>query len=253
MSIWSFDPTFMSELPAEANNLSTRNKSAWNALYRDTDGSVWGTTPVPFVEEFLDTLRSELNDSSLLLDAAAGDGRHVPILLAMPGTVYACDSSEHALEKILPGNPDVQRVFCDLASTPFGNDTFDFISIVDTIETLPSPDSILVELHRILKPGGRLLCNIPGTEDGIASVAMEPVQESGGESYLYRDTYFYRFYGELEALEMLTRCGFEVLRNDMRSWEEAAHPGFRDYRHGHTSRVFLLRKLSRSGAPVASD
>ncbi|MCB1061592.1 MAG: class I SAM-dependent methyltransferase [Verrucomicrobiae bacterium] len=227
----------------ESTGDTNANKRAWDELYRDTPGSVWGSQPIPFVAEFLADIESDLSSESRLLDAAAGEGRHVPVLLRSPGIVFACDASSHALEKIAQFNGSVQRHQCDLAETPFADDFFDFISLIDTIETLPNPDVSLDEMHRILKPGGLLLCNIPGKEDNIAEVAMQPVgANEAAASYLYQGTYFYRFYEETEALSLVKSCGFEVQRNEIRHWEEEAHPGFREYAHEHTSRVLLLRK-----------
>lgn len=219
------------------------NQQAWDELYRDTPGSVWGSRPVPFVAEFLGDIGAELSTDSRLLDAAAGDGRHVPVLLERGGIVHVCDSSPHALEKIARLNREVQRHQCDLARTNFADGFFDFISLIDTIETLPDPGDSLREMHRILKPGGFLLCNIPGKEDDISDVAMNPVaSDEASAAYLYRGTYFFRFYDETEAIALVEGCGFLVRRNEIRHWQEEAHPGFREYPHEHTSRVLLVRK-----------
>ncbi len=218
------------------------NQRAWDELYRLTEGSVWGPDPIPFVAEFLGPLATELTAGSRLLDAAAGEGRHLPVLLGVPGSVHACDASPHALEKIASFNGEVQRHRCELAATPFADDFFDFISLIDTIETLPAPEVDLREMCRILRPGGRLLCNIPGREDGISGIGMEPASDGEPASFLYQGTYYYRFYEEWEALALVAGAGFEVVRNEIRHWREEAHPGFREYPHQHTSRVLLLRK-----------
>lgn len=221
------------------------NQQAWDELYRDTPGSVWGSRPVPFVSEFLEDIGPELSIESRFLDAAAGDGRHVPVLLERGGIVHACDSSPYALEKIARGYDKVQRHRCDLARTDFEDGYFDFISLIDTIETLPDPEESLREMYRILKPGGLLLCNIPGKEDDISDVAMHPVApDTASAAYLYRGTYYFRFYEESEAVALVGGCGFVVLRNEIRHWQEEAHPGFREYPHEHTSRVLLIRKPS---------
>ena len=220
----------------------TENKQAWDALYRKTEGSVWGSAPIPFVETFVAALAGEFTEDSRLLDAAAGDGRHVPVLLGVPGQIHVCDASPHALEKLARFNGKVEQRRCDLADTGFEDDFFDFISLIDTIETLPDPRECLTELCRIVKPGGKLLCNIPGKDDDISDVSMDPLHVNGDDSYLYQGTYYYRFFMEQEALDLVAGCGFELLRNEISHWREKAHPGFRDYAHEHTSRVLLLGK-----------
>lgn len=220
------------------------NKVAWDTLYRVTTGSVWGNEPIPFVEEFLSPLHPEIGSDTPLLDAASGDGRHLPVLLKTEGAIHSCDASAAALEKQAQHfNGAVQRTRCDLASTPFEDAFFQFISLIDTIETLPDPEPGLKELHRILKPGGKLLCNIPGEEDDISAVEMDPLRpDEEPQAYLYQGTYFYRFYPEEDAIALVEGCGFRVLKNEIRHWQEQPHPGFRDYSHDHTSRVFLLTR-----------
>jgi SAM-dependent methyltransferase len=45
---------------------------------------------------------------------------------------------------------------CDLATIPVPSDSYDGILLTQVIEHLPDPTAVLCELHRVLKPGGRL-------------------------------------------------------------------------------------------------
>lgn len=224
------------------NGYSEQNKQAWDSLYGGTEGEVWGTDPVPFVEEFLSGSASALRESSNILDAAAGEGRHLHVLLKLAGQVYATDASAHAMKKMERVTGEFEKIRCELENMPFEEDFFDFAILIDTVETVPNIDEVLGELFRILKPGGRLLCNIPGKEDGISTENMEDAGAAEQESYLYRGRYFFQFYDEEGALDLVRRNGFEVLRNEVRNWTEKPHPGFRNHEHSHTSRVFLLAK-----------
>ncbi len=219
-----------------------RNREAWDELYQKTQGSVWGDDPIPFVEEFVSALAEEFPSDGRFLDAATGEGRHLPALLRLCGEIHAADASPCAIGKLnqIPG--DYHAVQTKLEQTPYEDETFDFILLIDTVETLPNVDDVLAELRRILKPGGLLLCNIPGKEDGISEDQMVDAETNGDETYFYQGTYFYRFYEEDQAVDLVVRNGFEVRRNELRTWMEKAHPGFRDYDHSHTSRIFLLSK-----------
>ena len=222
---------------------SEANKRAWDTLYRETNGSVWGKDPIPFVEEILASLHGEIGAGDPVLDAASGDGRHLPLLRQTRGMVHSCDASEAALEKQCQPDTadDVRRSRCDLSATPYEDGHFQFISLIDTIETLPEPEPALREMHRILRPGGKLLCNIPDEEDEIAADAMDPLSaDEEVPAYLYQGAYYYRFYPEGEALDLVRACGFEIVRNEIHHWREEPHPGFREYAHDHTSRVLLL-------------
>jgi len=222
----------------KTTDLSDKNKQAWDSLYGSTEELIWGHEIPDFILDYIDELANTFSQDSRILDAATGEGRNLSVLQKLGVPVFACDSSIHALKKS-QYIQDTIRVQCDLSKLPFDTESFDFVLLIDVIETLPEPDEILEELNRILKPGGKLLCNIPGMEDEISSVDMESLEQN---SFLYRDQYFYHFMTELEALNLIQSKGFSVLRNEIKSWQEDAHPNFRGSNHTHTSRVFLLQK-----------
>jgi ubiquinone/menaquinone biosynthesis C-methylase UbiE len=51
----------------------------------------------------------------------------------------------------------VQPVQGDSERLPFANGTFDFITCANSIHHYPHQDRAIVEMHRVLRPGGRLL------------------------------------------------------------------------------------------------
>jgi SAM-dependent methyltransferase len=222
------------------DDLSERNINAWSRLYRSTPRLVWGSRPVGFLEPFLAEELAAGHKFPRVLDAAGGEGRNLSVLARLANELTLCDASASALEKI-PTDlaAKVRRVQCDLDKTPFQNGEFDFILLCDVVETLPEPLPALRELHRILAPGGTLICNIPGPEDEVAGVEMT---ELGPNRYLYHSEFFYQFLEKPEAIKLLESAGFVVGRNKLMHWEEEAHPEFRGTVHQHTSRVFLVQK-----------
>jgi SAM-dependent methyltransferase len=51
---------------------------------------------------------------------------------------------------------------CDLTKgLPFADASFDTILLSDVLEHIPTPDSLWREMGRLLKPGGKLLLNVP--------------------------------------------------------------------------------------------
>jgi ubiquinone/menaquinone biosynthesis C-methylase UbiE len=54
---------------------------------------------------------------------------------------------------------DVVR--CDGAHLPFPDASFDRVVIVDFLEHVPGDRDFVAEVRRILRPGGRLLVNVP--------------------------------------------------------------------------------------------
>jgi SAM-dependent methyltransferase len=227
-------------MPAFEEPLAAANQQAWDRLYGMTADLVWGEQPIGFLEEFTPHLMPHRDSAARVLDAATGEGRNLPTLLRLGAEVYACDGSAHAIEKI-PARirEQVRARVCDLYELPYPDECFDAILATDVIETLPEPLLALREMQRVLKQGGRLLCNIPGFEDGIAGIDMTPL---GADRFLFRNRYFYQFLDEERARDLLARSDFVVLKSELRQWSEAAHPEFRSHDHVHTSRVFLAEK-----------
>jgi len=60
---------------------------------------------------------------------------------------------------------DVYQI--DGSSTPFQPDEFDRVVIVDFLEHIPNDEQFIIELHRITKPGGVLVVNVPHIKQGV--------------------------------------------------------------------------------------
>lgn len=53
-------------------------------------------------------------------------------------------------------------VVCDITRRlPFDNNKFDTIIFSDVLEHIPNPSSVIGELHRVLRPGGLVIMNVP--------------------------------------------------------------------------------------------
>ncbi len=223
-----------------AHSTDIKNILAWDRLYARTRCRVWGDAPATVIKEYLRRVAPELKTDSNVLDAATGEGRNLPLLLALPGRCFACDTSERAMAKIPEEHrKNVSLTTCNLSDLPYPAKHFSLILLWDTIETLPSLDDVLRELSRVIRPEGYLLCNIPDEKDGVAEQEMTPFGENAN---LYRNEYFYRFMTREQSEHLLSRHGFEVTDVSRRCWTEAPHPEFRQREHAHESLVYLARK-----------
>jgi ubiquinone/menaquinone biosynthesis C-methylase UbiE len=104
----------------------------------------------------------------LVLDIATGTGRLPEALLNSPdfdGTVIGLDLSEKMLQqaaiKLRPFKSRADTGFIlihhDAQHLPFPDETFDAVACVEALEFMPSPDRVLGEMARVLRPGGILL------------------------------------------------------------------------------------------------
>ena len=94
------------------------------------------------------------------LDIGADNGVISLLLRRRGGRWASADLDEHTVASIreLVGD-DVHRL--EGARTPFADGTFDQVVVVDYLEHIPDDARFAEELARILKPGGRVIVNVP--------------------------------------------------------------------------------------------
>lgn len=103
-------------------------------------------------------LRRELAGfSGKLLDVGCGNSpfRH----LLDPATTQYQGVDVAAAEDFGYRNPDT--VYYDGHVLPFSDASFDAVLCTEVLEHIPDPAETLREIHRVLKPGGKLLLTIP--------------------------------------------------------------------------------------------
>lgn len=89
----------------------------------------------------------------LVLDAGAGRGPYRQLF-----THARYESADFAQ---LGTDDEPLDYVCDLTAIPVADDRFDAVFCNQVLEHLPDPLAALSELHRVLRPGGRLLLTAP--------------------------------------------------------------------------------------------
>lgn len=98
----------------------------------------------------------------LVLDVATGTGRLPLALLGerFRGKIIGLDLSQgmlrQARRKLRPYGDQVCLIRKDAGHLPFGEDTFDAVTCVESLEFMPEPLGVLSEMLRVLAPGGVL-------------------------------------------------------------------------------------------------
>ncbi len=211
-------------------------------MYASTTEMVWGSAPCEVVATLLNSFPLKLSKDSVIMDAGCGEGRHLPLLASTGARVFGCDYSVSALKKVVSEMVDeVSLLSCRMEAIPLLSNSLDFVLAVDLFETLPLIHMCLSELHRCLKPGGYLFCNLPDSDEEIAGVDMAPV---GAGEFLYKGSFFYRYSSSEETSEIFKGAGFQVGETIRRSWREGPHPNFRPNNHTHSSIFYLLKASS---------
>jgi ubiquinone/menaquinone biosynthesis C-methylase UbiE len=103
-------------------------------------------------------------DCPLILDLATGTGRVPDALLytaPFDGTVVAQDLSRKMLlqaqHKLAAYRDRYMMVRRDAQQLPYPDESFDAVCCLEALEFMPSPQRVLEEMTRVLRPGGLLL------------------------------------------------------------------------------------------------
>lgn len=166
-----------------------------------------------------------------LLDVGCGNGRNLLRLReASPGLVLSgTDISESGCATVRELGFDARPADAGEA-LPFDPDSFDFVLCGEVIEHVVDPDGLLIELRRVLKPGGRLILTTPNLAYAVNRLLL-----LCGVQPLFTETSLKKNYGRYFSFlgqgrretqghlkiftrralcELLTDCGFEVLATE---------------------------------------
>ena len=124
-----------------------------------------GTGNSSFREEWLKVVLSEIPKGKKILDAGAGESQYKIYCEHLDYTAQdfamydgVGDSKGIQKEKRDYSNLDIVS---DITSIPIENDYFDAVMCIEVFEHLPNPIEALLELNRVLKPGGKLILTAP--------------------------------------------------------------------------------------------
>jgi SAM-dependent methyltransferase len=106
------------------------------------------------LDAFVRRAAASVAPGALVLDAGAGHG---PYRAHFGHTRYEAADFERVPGKGYDGNHYV----CDLAAIPVEPHRYDLVLLSQVLEHLPEPTAVLTELHRVLKPGGRIWASAP--------------------------------------------------------------------------------------------
>jgi SAM-dependent methyltransferase len=134
--------------------------SEYDKMYRLEEANWWYVGRRDMVLRMAARFGNGLSGKPLkILDAGCGTGINLKYLQIL-GDVYGLDISKDAL--IFSRNRGLPSLICGSADKlPFKNELFDLVLALDVIEHIDYDLSVVRELNRVLKPGGRLILTAP--------------------------------------------------------------------------------------------
>jgi ubiquinone/menaquinone biosynthesis C-methylase UbiE len=182
----------------------------------DKEGGVYSnTTHQQFLQEFL----GRLPRSSMILDAACGTGRYLPILLKEEYSIIGIDQSQSMLARAKAKFPSVQFEKVGLQEMAY-REIFDGAICMDAMENVCPEDwpIVLNNFYRALKPHGYLYFTAETIENADGheiQQAFERAQQAGlpvvhGE---WPDEEVYHYHPTNQQVkEWVQQAGFEILK-----------------------------------------
>jgi SAM-dependent methyltransferase len=161
-------------------------------------------------------LKEEFSIKNLsILELGSGTGTNLAILLPeneVLGIEGLADAATHATSL------GVKTIVANLEDPlPLDSAQFDWVLCLDVLEHLVAPDRALREAHRLLKPGGKLLINVPNhftltgrirllLGQGIHWNRFFPESNDWNNPHI-------RFFTHHSIGKLLSICGFQLLRD----------------------------------------
>jgi SAM-dependent methyltransferase len=133
-----------------------------------------------------------------ILEVGCGSGGLLK-LLAASNTVVGIDASSAGIDACRARGIEARCMDPSSEPLPFASESFDIVICLETMEHMMSPYYAMLEIRRVLKTGGRLVCSVPN-----------PVW---GHLMLYPGLFEYKYFRKF-----LEQSDFKVLRVEPWEW-----------------------------------
>ena len=154
-------------------------------------------------------LLGEVRPGERVLDLGCGAGRFVAALREAGADPVGVELAEAALERARANAPGADlRLVADDGSLPLEHASIDLVWCSEVLEHVPDTAHLLLEVRRVLRPGGRLLVTVP--DHGRLRTAL--IALTRFEAHFDPLGQHVRFYTRRSLAATLANAGFEDVR-----------------------------------------
>ena len=140
-------------------DIKTYYEDYWD---RDTDVSDNDVTTPERKQRLLKTLKDHLESGANVLDLGCGGGQFAALLNKSGYNAMGMDLSANAVGMAMRNNPGVEyNVLNPDGSIPVEDNIFDAVWSTEVIEHVLDVHGFLMEINRVLKPGGLFVLTTP--------------------------------------------------------------------------------------------
>lgn len=147
-----------------------------------------------------------------LLDVATGPGYVARAAAERGATVVGIDFSPAMLERAARNAPTVEFREADATELPFGDASFEVVTMNYGLLHLSEPERAVAEAYRVLCPGGRFAFSVWAGPDAALGlgITLSAIQRHGNiAAPLPAGPPFFRFSDSNESNRVLCQAGFE--------------------------------------------
>lgn len=183
-----------------------------------------------FWSELFAVLKDYTKDGDKVLDVGCGNGRFLDLLGQKKIDYLGIDNSEEQIREARKKYPDKNFLVADALNLPFPDDSFDKVFLIAVLHHIPSRNlriKVLVELQRVLRPGGHLLLTVwrPPLAEALRPIFKYSFLKLIGRSKMdfldvlipwgSRVERYYHFFKKSEIMELASRAGFKTLKSEI--------------------------------------
>jgi len=153
-----------------------------------------------------ETAAAVVRPGDRVLDACCGTGDLAVACARAGGKITGLDFSERMLARARRKSSEVEWVQGDALALPFESGSFDAATVGFGVRNLADLEAGLVELRRVLRPGGRLAPFYRVWFDRIVPLLGKILP--GGGAYTYLPASVRRFPGPEDLVKLMRSAGF---------------------------------------------
>lgn len=164
--------------------------------------------------------KEHIKNGSTVLDVACGDGVMGQLLIAdKQCCVYGIDLCDYAT--VLAKERGVNATYCDISNDvfPYEDNSFDYATLLCSLEHIIDPVHAIKETRRILKPHGKMIITLPNAVNiknrfyflfGRVPVDLLHIKPGEGmhiQFFNYKDEFENRILSKVDGIKVLYKIG----------------------------------------------